>query len=89
MRIKMNRPLDFPERNAHYYAHTWAGQMPNIETNTRKLVAQLKQDGWKAIGGGKHEKFEHPDQPFPIVVPRHRELSIGVARSIARQAGWI
>jgi predicted RNA binding protein YcfA (HicA-like mRNA interferase family) len=65
------------------------GPMPDIETNTRKVVARLKQDGWKAIGGGKHDKFEHTDRPYPIVVPRHRELSIGVARSIARQAGWI
>ncbi len=63
--------------------------MPDIETNTRKVVARLKQDGWLAVGGGKHDKFEHPDRPFPIVVPRHRELSVGVARSIARQAGWI
>jgi hypothetical protein len=29
-----------------------------------------------------------PDKPGRIQVPRHREVSIGVARSIAKIAGW-
>ena len=63
--------------------------MPDIETNTRKVIARLRQDGWMPVGGSKHDKFEHPDRDHPIIVPPHRELSPGVARSIARQAGWI
>ncbi len=60
-----------------------------IEVNTRKIVARLKADGWIDVGGAKHDKFEHPDRPdLLIVVPRHKELSPGVARSIARLAGW-
>lgn len=63
--------------------------MPAIETNTRKITARLKREGWILVDGGKHDKFEHPDHDYPIIVPRHREQSIGVARSIARQAGWL
>jgi predicted RNA binding protein YcfA (HicA-like mRNA interferase family) len=63
--------------------------MPKPETNTRKVVRRLLRDGWRNVGGGGHDKFEHPDRPgVLIVVPRHRELSPGVARSIARLAGW-
>ena len=64
--------------------------MPAIETSTRKIVALLEREGWRSAGGAKHDKFEHPDRPGElIIVPRHREQSPGVARSIAKTAGWI
>lgn len=64
--------------------------MPLVETNTRKIIARLLKDGWFDVGGAKHDKFEHPQRPdVMLVVPRHREQSPGVARSIARLAGWI
>jgi predicted RNA binding protein YcfA (HicA-like mRNA interferase family) len=59
------------------------------ETNTRKILRRLRRDGWIKAGGGPHDKLEHPDKPGAlIVVPRHREQSPGVARSIAKAAGW-
>jgi hypothetical protein len=61
-----------------------------VETNTRKVVAGLRSEGWVEIGGNKHDKHEHVDRPdLLIIVPRHKQLSPGVARSIARLAGWI
>jgi predicted RNA binding protein YcfA (HicA-like mRNA interferase family) len=61
-----------------------------VELNTRKIVARLKSDGWIDAGGAKHDKFEHPDhQDTLIILPRHKEQSPGVARNIAKQAGWI
>ncbi len=64
--------------------------MPPLETDTRKIVGRLRKEGWIDVGGGKHDKFEHPDKPDAlIVVPRHKTQSPGVARSIARTAGWI
>lgn len=64
--------------------------MALIESNTRKIVARLKADGWVEVGGTKHDKFEHPDRPdVLLVVPRHKEQSPGVARSIAKLAGWV
>jgi hypothetical protein len=43
------------------------------ETNRNNVVARLKRDGW--VGR--------------IVVPCHRTLSPGVARVIAKVAGWL
>jgi predicted RNA binding protein YcfA (HicA-like mRNA interferase family) len=64
--------------------------MPAIETNTRKIIARLEREGWKNVGGTKHDRFKHPAKPgVRIIVPRHRTLSIGVARGIAKDAGWI
>jgi predicted RNA binding protein YcfA (HicA-like mRNA interferase family) len=59
------------------------------ETNTRKIVARLKREGWIDVGGTKHAKFKHPDRPEPIQVPRHRTVTPKVARSIAKAAGWL
>ena len=64
--------------------------MPSLETNTKKIVARLKREGWSGVVGGKHDKFTHPGKPGAlIVVPRHKQQSAGVARSIARMAGWL
>lgn len=64
--------------------------MANLELNARKIVDQLKGEGWVSEGGAKHDKFKHPSRPGEsIIVPRHRTMSPGVARSIARAAGWM
>jgi predicted RNA binding protein YcfA (HicA-like mRNA interferase family) len=62
--------------------------MAQPETNRNKVVARLKRDGWVERHGGDHDVFKHPTRPGRIIVPRHRTLSPGVARVIARQAGW-
>ncbi len=61
--------------------------MPRPETKRRKIVARLEAEGWSNIGGGEHDNFVKAGHRM-IQVPRHRELSVGVARSIARAAGW-
>jgi predicted RNA binding protein YcfA (HicA-like mRNA interferase family) len=64
--------------------------VPKVETRYRLIVSRLEAEGWSAVAGTKHAQFEHPDRPnVLIVVPRHREVSPGVARSIAKLAGWI
>jgi predicted RNA binding protein YcfA (HicA-like mRNA interferase family) len=65
------------------------GKVPDFETNTRKIIARLERDGWINKGGGSHDIFKHPTKIGRIVVPRHRAQSPGVARSIAKLAGWI
>ena len=59
-----------------------------LETSTRKVINRLKAEGWVQVGGSKHDKFEHPDRKETLIVPRRKELSPGVARSIAKLAGW-
>jgi hypothetical protein len=59
-----------------------------LETNRAKIVARLARDGWASRGGGRHDVFKHPMRAGRIIVPRHRTLSPGVARAIAKAAGW-
>ncbi|MEE8626854.1 MULTISPECIES: hypothetical protein [Methylobacterium] len=64
--------------------------MPKVETEARAIVARLLAEGWVSEGGTKHEKFAVADRPgVKIMVPRHRILTPGVARVIAKAAGWI
>jgi predicted RNA binding protein YcfA (HicA-like mRNA interferase family) len=64
--------------------------MAKIETNTRKIVARLEKEGWANLGGGSHDRFVNDRRPgVMIAVPRHRELTPGTARSIAKAVGWI
>jgi predicted RNA binding protein YcfA (HicA-like mRNA interferase family) len=58
------------------------------ETDRSKVVARLESEGWKNEGGGNHDKFIKPGAASPALVPRDRTLSPGVARSIAKAAGW-
>jgi mRNA interferase HicA len=61
---------------------------PTLDTNRSTIVARLKREGWVVRHGGDHDVFKQPARPGRIVVPRHRLLSIGVARAIAKSAGW-
>jgi predicted RNA binding protein YcfA (HicA-like mRNA interferase family) len=64
--------------------------MPSVETNTRKIISRLEREGWTNIGGGAHDRFVHAEKPdLMIAVPRHKTLTPGTARSIAKAAGWI
>ena len=59
------------------------------ETSRAKIVARLASEDWVSEGGAKHEKFAHASKlGVKIMVPRHKTLSPGVARNIAKAAGW-
>jgi predicted RNA binding protein YcfA (HicA-like mRNA interferase family) len=60
-----------------------------VETNRNKIVSRLVREGWMLIRHGSgHDVYRHA-QKGVVIVPRHRELSPGVARSIAKAAGWL
>lgn len=62
--------------------------MPKVETSRSKIVPRLKREGWENIGGGKYDKFRNPDELGRLIImPRHKVLSPGVSRNIAKQAG--
>ena len=65
------------------------GSQSVVETNRSKVVARLEREGWQALHGGDHDVYKHPARRGRIVMPRHRTLSLGVARVIAKQAGWL
>ena len=62
--------------------------MPKRETNRAKVVARFEAEEWVNNGGGGNNKFTKSGATYPVIVPRHRTLSPGVARSIAKAAGW-
>jgi len=63
--------------------------MPAVETSTRKIIARLERESRVFEHGNEHDIFRNPAVPQTrIVPPRHRELSPGVARDIAKKAGW-
>lgn len=60
------------------------------ETNTRKIVKRLESEGWYIHrNGANHDLYRHDSKPGVISVPRHRTVTPGVARSIAKAAGWL
>ena len=64
--------------------------MPTHETDRAKVVARLLNDGWiLARHGAEHGIYNRVPPPSAISVPRHRTLSPGVARQIAKGAGWV
>ena len=63
--------------------------MALIETNRSKIIRQLEAEGWElARNGAEHDIYKHNAKQGVISVPRHRELSPGGARQIAKIAGW-
>ena len=84
--------LDISALNAHIFAHQLeAGAIPRraLETNRSKVAARLVREGWEVRHGGDHDVYKHPTRPGRIILPRHRTLSPGVARAIAKQARWL
>ena len=64
--------------------------MPIAETDRGKVVRRLVKEGWELRRhGSEHDIYSHPTKSGRIIVPRHRVLSPGVGRSIARAAGWL
>jgi predicted RNA binding protein YcfA (HicA-like mRNA interferase family) len=60
-----------------------------METDREKIRRRLEAEGWRLVRHGRaHDIFRHPRIAGIITLPRHRRLSPGVVRSIARKAGW-
>jgi mRNA interferase HicA len=63
--------------------------MTAVEMNRARIVRRLEGEGWRlARNGAEHDVYEHPSKPGVLSVPRHRTLSPGVARQVAKVAGW-
>ena len=60
-----------------------------VETRTRRIKQRLERDGWyQPRQGKKHDIYWHLTIEAVIQVPRHRTLKPGLARAIAKIAGW-
>ena len=53
------------------------------------MQRRLEREGWYLDQPGQnHDIYKHPHIKGIITLPRHRVLSMGVARTIAKKAGW-
>ena len=49
----------------------------------------MEREGWYRVRSrGGHDIYRHPNIQGIITVPRHTTVTTGVARSIAKKAGW-
>lgn len=60
-----------------------------MECDSRKIIQRLKDDGFELVAvKGSHHKFRKDGRTVIVPHPK-KDLPIGTARGIARQAGWI
>lgn len=60
-----------------------------VETNSRKIIKRLQKDGFELVAvRGSHHKYRKDGRIVVVPHPK-KDLPIGTARAIARQAGWI
>lgn len=59
-----------------------------MERNSREIVKRLEKDGFVLVSvSGSHHKFRKGDRTVIVPHPK-KDLPLGTARSIAKQAGW-
>ena len=59
------------------------------ETNSRRIIERLRKDGFELVSvRGSHHKYVKDGRVVMVPHPK-KDLPLGTARNIARQAGWI
>ncbi|WP_201415456.1 type II toxin-antitoxin system HicA family toxin [Mesorhizobium sp. J8] len=60
-----------------------------MERDSRRIIKRLREDGFELVSvRGSHHKFRKG--AVVLVVPHpEKDLPVGTARAIAKQAGWI
>jgi predicted RNA binding protein YcfA (HicA-like mRNA interferase family) len=59
------------------------------ETNSRKIIERLTKEGFELVSiRGSHHKYRKDGRVVMVPHPK-KDLPLGTARNIARQAGWI
>ena len=60
-----------------------------METNSRKLLKALKEDGFEVVAvKGSHHKLRKGDRTLILPHPK-KDLPEGTVRSIYKAAGWL
>ncbi len=60
-----------------------------METDSRKIIKRLKAEGFELVAvAGSHHKFRKGSKTVIVPHPK-KDLPLGTARAIAKQAGWI
>ncbi|SMC92523.1 Predicted RNA binding protein YcfA, dsRBD-like fold, HicA-like mRNA interferase family [Rhizobium sp. RU36D] len=60
-----------------------------IERDSRKIIQRLKDEGFDLVSvSGSHHKLRRDGKTVIVPHPK-KDLPVGTARAIAKQAGWI
>ena len=61
-----------------------------VLTNSRDIIRRLEADGFGLVSvRGSHHKYRHAASGRTVILPHPRkDIPMGTARSIYRQAGW-
>ncbi len=60
-----------------------------MEHDSRKIIKRLKDEGFELVSvRGSHHKFRKGTLTLIVPHPK-KDLPIGTARSIAKDAGWL
>jgi len=60
-----------------------------MENDSRKIIKRLKVEGFELVNvKGSHHKFRKNNKVVIVPHPK-RDLPLGTAKSIAKQAGWL
>jgi predicted RNA binding protein YcfA (HicA-like mRNA interferase family) len=60
-----------------------------VEKDSRRIIQRLKVEGYELVGvSGSHHKFRKDGKMIIVPHPK-KDLPVGTARAIAKQAGWI
>ena len=60
-----------------------------METDSRKIIKRLKAEGFELVAvAGSHHKLRKGSKTVIVPHPK-KDLPLGTARAIAKQAGWI
>ena len=63
--------------------------MGGIETDSGRIIRKLKDDGFVLVSmKGSHHKFRKGGKTVIVPHPK-KDLPVGTARNIAKQAGWL
>lgn len=60
-----------------------------METDSRKIIQRLEAEGYELVSiSGSHHKLRKNGKTVIVPHPK-KDLPLGTARAIAKQAGWI
>lgn len=60
-----------------------------MEKDSRKIIQRLKVEGYELVSvSGSHHKFRKDGKTVIVPHPK-KDLPLGTARAIVKQAGWI
>lgn len=60
-----------------------------MERNSHEIIARLKRDGYELVSvKGSHHKLRKGTQTIIVPHPK-KDLPVGTALAIAKQAGWV